>query len=223
MTKYKTNPESKTTILLAATKYFYDYGLNGTSIDRIANELNISKGLISYHYKTKYILAKTVYDIYRSELHNKVTKKYLADFKNNDLQLLTALVIRMGLRLYKEDSKACRFYQEIAPMVFYKNPEDNYPLYIPHYQQYNLHIDLQNCEDLLLQRAASGANLAVRLAYFTGTINCSYDFFEDYCVRTPFRFMNVPVEKIDQIVIKSKDIIEQYKIKINPNFSMEIN
>lgn len=47
-------------ILTTATQLFYEHGYDDTYFYQIAEVLNITKSLISYHFKTKSSLAKEV-------------------------------------------------------------------------------------------------------------------------------------------------------------------
>ena len=52
----------KEKILIKAVELFNDRGISSTSPNQIAAELNISTGNLTYHFKTKAILVKAVYE-----------------------------------------------------------------------------------------------------------------------------------------------------------------
>ena len=59
-------------ILSVATKLFYEQGYNNTYFYQIAEALNITKSLISYHFKTKSQLAKEVNEKFSVENKNTI-------------------------------------------------------------------------------------------------------------------------------------------------------
>ena len=65
----------KTNILLAAAKLFYDKGYNATSFEEIAEICDITKPLITYHYKTKANLANEVYLYFTEKRKTRLRKK----------------------------------------------------------------------------------------------------------------------------------------------------
>ncbi len=52
----------KEKILIKAVELFNERGISSTSPNQIAAALNISTGNLTYHFKTKAILVKTVYE-----------------------------------------------------------------------------------------------------------------------------------------------------------------
>lgn len=63
MAVYKTGIESKRKIYETAKGLFYEYGFENTSVDAIAKKAGVPKGLVTYYYKKKEMLA-FAYDEY---------------------------------------------------------------------------------------------------------------------------------------------------------------
>lgn len=54
--------QTRRQIYNTAKELFYEKGFDGTSYADIHHSLNINKGLIPYHFKSKYALARMIYD-----------------------------------------------------------------------------------------------------------------------------------------------------------------
>lgn len=60
----KENPQRnvKEQILEVASRMFMEYGYHGTTFQKIADELHITKGSITYHFKNKFFIVETLID-----------------------------------------------------------------------------------------------------------------------------------------------------------------
>jgi AcrR family transcriptional regulator len=85
----KLSPEEK--ILAEARELFILYGFNGTTIDKIANEAEVSKTAIHYYFRSKL------------KLFEKVFPGIIEDFKNTELDKKYRLQILIFL-LYEMSS-----------------------------------------------------------------------------------------------------------------------
>ena len=63
----------KEKILLKAVELFNEQGISSTSPNQIAAALNISPGNLTYHFKTKAILVKEVYERMHTESKDIIT------------------------------------------------------------------------------------------------------------------------------------------------------
>ena len=59
---YAVGDATKASILNAFRKSFYEKGIRSTSYSEICSVLGINKGLIAYHFSSKYAIAKIIYD-----------------------------------------------------------------------------------------------------------------------------------------------------------------
>lgn len=221
MTIYRTNSITKLYILEEAKKLFYDNGYKNTSISQIANSLDISKGLITYHFKTKFHLANTVYDDYRIDLLHVLTDKIKKIQPNLNPIYYDDIQLRTVFRLYKSDYNARRFYMEIAPELLMHSLKSHYHIiYGPkaHYHHLNLNYDEQ--EDLLMQYASSAGITAIRLAYFRGEVKSSYEFAEDSCTTTMARLLKFDEEMIHDMITIGKEVANSLDIKFEPYFKI---
>ena len=54
----------KEEILNIAQSMFRDYGYDGTTFQKIADQLGITKGAITYHFKNKHLIMAHFFDLY---------------------------------------------------------------------------------------------------------------------------------------------------------------
>ena len=212
-------------ILTTATQLFYEHGYDDTYFYQIAEVLNITKSLISYHFKTKSSLAKEVTETFSVRNKNIISfKLYQTYFCNNkfDLQLSTAIEIRLSTALILQDPKVSRYIRESADGHY----ED---MFTPHYKnfykihdrQYHLNINRQNDEISMLARGATAASNAIIIDFINNMLNCTLEECLDYIVEMNFRFMRVGEKRIAEIIDQSKEIIKQVGFIFKPYFIIE--
>jgi AcrR family transcriptional regulator len=212
-------------ILTTATQLFYEQGYDKTSFQELADLLDITKSLISYHFKSKSLLAKAVTERYSVNNKNAIAfKLYQQYFSKHryDLQLSSAVEIRLSTELFFRDPNAARYIIE----TLNGNYEDAYishykQFYIIHDRQYHLNINPDIDEISLLARGASGASQAVITDYINGNIDCTMNECLDYIVEMIFRFMRIDEARISELIAMSKKIISQIDFQFLPYF--EIN
>ena len=219
-----TTDSNKNKIIEVATKYFYEQGYTNTFFEQIAEACNISSPLISYHFNRKSALAKAVSDKYTGENKNRIAFKVYKSFyglRKYDLQYSTAVEILLTNRLIHEDKKVMRFMKERADSYYEDmQSQSTVDLYRIHDRRYHLDINRDNDEISMLAFSAAGASLALRIAYYRGYIDCSFDEFNDYATAVHFRVMNLEKAKIDEILKESHKIIDQLDFKILPYFKI---
>ncbi|KNZ43565.1 TetR/AcrR family transcriptional regulator [Acetobacterium bakii] len=212
-------------ILAIATKLFYDQGYNNTYFYQISEALNITKSLISYHFTTKSQLAKEVIEKFSVQNKNRIAfKLYQNYFFNNkyDLQLSTAIEIRLSTTLILSDPKVARYIKESADGNFEDMFIEHYKsFYKIHDRQYHLNINRQNDEISLLARGATAASNAIIIDFINNSLDCTLDECLDYIVEMNFRFMRVDEKRINQIIDKSKEVIDKVGFELSPYFVIE--
>ena len=212
----------KTNILLIAAKLFYDKGYNATSFEEIADQCNITKPLITYHYKTKANLANEVHLYFTEKRKNKITEKIYKYYGTYDMQAGIAVESRFGLRILNEDTKAYRFYHERVNASFDNIfTEPNMSLYNAYDRRYHLQLDRGNDELRIAALSAKASAAALIVSYFSGKLNCSFEFLEKNVASLPFKVIDVPQEQIDLILVRSEDILDTLQFKIIPYFDID--
>lgn len=214
----------KENILLAATKLFYEQGYKNTYMEEIADVCEITKPLITYYFKTKSNLARQVTDKYLADHKNNIALKlYTEYFKGGktDLQVSTAVEIRLYDTLHLCDSNALRFMKEHADENYEDTfPKDSVRLYKIHDRRYHLDIDRDADEISMIARSAMSSSLSVKLAYASGEFNCTLEECLDYLTRVHFVLMHIDKKRIDEIVAESKYVLQQVNFEIKPYFQV---
>lgn len=75
----KSSNEAKQDILHAAEKLFKIHGYDKTTLQMIANELDIAQGTLGHHFSNKYKITHELFFNYIRELHGHVLKNMPAD------------------------------------------------------------------------------------------------------------------------------------------------
>jgi AcrR family transcriptional regulator len=209
-------------ILAVATELFYDQGYDKTYFYQIAERLGITKPLISYYFKSKSHLAKKVSENYTSQCKNNIALKLYQEYfqrQKYDLQLSTAIEIRLLDTLTFTDPKVKRFVSESANGHFEDIFQSNYKSFFKiHDRHYHLKINHQIDEVSLLSRGYVAASMAIRLGFFNDEFSCSMEECLDYSIEMLFRFMRVDEKRIQEIIDKSKEVIEQIDFQFEPYF-----
>ncbi len=214
----------KENILQAATKLFYEQGYTATYLDQIAAVCEITKPLITYYFKSKSNLAREVTEQFLIEHKNSVALRlYLEYFKENptDLQVSTAVEIRLFDMLHLCDPKVMRFIKEHAD----EKHEDTFSrsavhLYKIHDRRYGLKLKRCSDEISMIARSAMASSLAVKLAYANGEFDCSLEECLDYLTSVHFVLMHIDEHRIDEIIDESKRVLQLIKFEIKPYFQV---
>ncbi|WKY48140.1 helix-turn-helix domain-containing protein [Eubacteriaceae bacterium ES3] len=215
----------KENILQVATELFYEKGYKATYLGEIAERCEITKPLITYYFKSKSQLAGEVGDKMVIDLKNRVALKlYVEYFKDNptDLQVSTAVEIRLFDMMHLYDEKVMRFARERADDRFADNfTKANVYLYKIHDRHYGL--NLKRCPDeiSMIAHAAMSSSLAVKLAYDSGEFDCTADECLDYLTSLHFTMMHIDESRIDEIISESKRIHKLIPFEIKPYFKVE--
>lgn len=223
--KEMTMNNQKEQILQVASQLFYEQGYKKTYLDQIAAICEITKPLISYYYKSKSSLARAVSDSFLFELKNKVALKLYTDYfkeRKADLQVSTAVEIRLYNQMFLADPKAMRFLKELADDKYEDLfSQESIRLYKIHDRRYHLNVNADTDELAMIANAARGASFSVLWAYDRGEFNCTQEDCLDYIARLNFVLMNVDKERIDAILAESKEVLKQVPFTFKPYFQIE--
>lgn len=215
----------KEQILKVANQLFYEQGYKKTYLDQIAEICGITKPLISYYYKSKSSLARAVSDTFLFELKNKVALKLYTDYfkdRKTDLQVSTAVEIRLYNQMFLADPKAMRFLKELADDKYEDLfSQDSIRLYKIHDRRYHLGLNDDIDELAMIANAARGASFSVLWAYDRGEFNCSQEDCLDYIARLNFVLMHIDKNRIDAILAESKEVLKQVPFSFKPYFQIE--
>lgn len=223
MIKNKDSHQGKE-ILESATKLFYENGYNDTHLDYVADACGITKQLISYYYGSKAELAIAVddnYSILNKNTINFKTYKYFYGMEFFDLQVNTAIEIKLESMLLLNDEKAMRFYKEIAAIDPKYYGDSNILFYEAHDRRYHLDIDRSRDELNMLAIASGMAGQALLIAYDDGAFCCTQQQLLDYSIEVLYKLMNISAERIKEINEESNKIIKMLNFSFKPYFIIE--
>jgi AcrR family transcriptional regulator len=223
--KEKLMKNQKENILETATRLFYEQGYKKTYLEQIAQICDITKPLISYHFKSKSKLARAVSDTFLIDFKNKIAMKLYTDYfrgRKTDLQVSTAVEIRLYNQLFLADPKAMRFIKELADDTYEDLlGQDSIRLYQMHDRRYHLDIERDTDELSMLASSARAAGFAVLWAYDRGDYKCSMEDCLDYITRLNFVLMHIDKERIDAILAESKQVLRQVPFELKPYFQID--
>ncbi|KNZ42276.1 TetR/AcrR family transcriptional regulator [Acetobacterium bakii] len=215
----------KENILETAAQLFYEQGYKKTYLDQIAEICDITKPLISYHFGSKSKLARKVSDAFLFDFKNKIALKLYTDYfkgRRTDLQVSTAVEIRLYNQLFLCDAKAMRFIKELADEKYedlFSN--DSIRLYKMHDRRYHLNIHQDMDEIAMIATAARSSTFSILWAYDRGEFNCPMEDCLDYITRLNFVLMHIDTKRIDAILAESKQVLEQVHFEFKPYFQIE--
>lgn len=212
-------------ILETATKLFYEQGYKNTFLDQIADICEITKPLISYYFKSKSNLAREVSDGFLFDMKNKIAMKlYTHYFRGirTDLQVSTAVEIRLYNQLFLTDPKAMQFIRELADDK-YENlfSPNGIWLYKMHDRRYHLNLSNETDELSMVTTAARSAGFSVLWAYDRGEFNCSLEDCLNYIIRLNFMLMHIDNKRIDEILEETKRVLMRVPFEYKPYFVIE--
>lgn len=218
------NKNQKENIILAATRLFYEQGYKSTYMDQIADLCEITKPLITYHFKTKSNLARVVTEKFLTEHKNRVAfKLYTEYFKERptDLQVSTAVEIRLFDMLHLCDPNVMRFVKEHSDDTHNDIYSDSsVHLYKIHDRRYKLKLTRCADEISLIAQSALASSISVKLAYANGKFDCTLEECLDYLTSVHFVLMHIDEARIDAIIEESKHVLEVIPFEIKPYFQV---
>ena len=220
-----TMKSQKENILQVASRLFYEQGYKKTYLDQIAEICEITKPLISYYFKSKSSLGRSVGDAFLFDLKNKVSLKLYNDYfkgRRTDLQVGTAVEIRLYHLLFLSDPKAMQFIRELADDKYEDmfSTEGNV-LYKMHQRRYHLDFNEQTDELAMIATAARSSSFSLMWAYDRGDFKCTRDDCLDYIIRLNFVLMHIDKQRIDEIIAESKKVLEVVPFSFKPYFQID--
>ncbi len=214
-------------IFNSALELFYENGYNNTTFDQIAEKANINKPLITYYFGTKSALVSEIFKFITKRIKNTSALKAYKQLGIRDINLLTAIDMRIVETLYLHDQRANRFFMEAYPslMEYYtKNKSeiktDNYnAVYRYRYKGKHNYDDCFKFEMMSLTNRA--AVLTLHCSYYNGLINCSFDEFMSQILSFQFMNMGFNHKEIDYYITESEHCMSELKMIYKPYFIVE--
>lgn len=205
-------------ILSVAKKSFYEHGYSATTYIYLAKVLKTSPGSFSYYFSSKAALAGEVYQdvLYHLDLYVKDKVRECI----NDPLLHYAVVSRLWLELFRQDASFFRFYYEFGRDDIEIARGFNL-LRICDPTNGLIHYDESNDERALITSATKGHSWFTNTAYFSGKLSTSYDYYCDYHLRTNLLLTRTPQDLIEEIILRSKNIVNSLHFTVLPYFTFQ--
>ena len=224
MPTHERNQKMRDKILNTARKLFYEVGYNNTRFIHIADQIGITKGLITYYFGTKANLANEVYTQYETEITNKINfmiyEKYKDQFQYQP-KLVTVVIQLTTLNMLNQDEKARRFFVEHMYQNLQFSIEDTFlPFYMAQRRK-GRHDEMQYYDSMkIMAFSQRAARAAVALAYFRGKLNLTFEEFVDYSLSVYWKIEQMSEAKIEELITEAKEIQRTLEIQIKPMFEI---
>ena len=224
MVKLEKNQEMRADILNTAKVLFYEYGYKDTLFVHIANELGITKGLITYYFGTKANLANEVYTQFEMEINNKINFMMYANHMqqyNYEPKLVIAVIQMTTLDMFHQDEKARRFFVEHMYENLQFGIEDTFiPFYMAQRRKGGRE-ELKKYDYVkMVAFSQRAARASTSLAYFRDKINIPYEEFVDYSLSLHWKIEQMPETKIKEMLETAKMLYKSLQIQIKRRFEI---
>jgi hypothetical protein len=212
---------NKRLILNTATELFYQNGYEKTSFEKIAAACRITKPLITYHFKTKTLLASEVFDNYSSEMWLLFCSRTQDLFPEYNQLSLSAAYSLGQLQYYKDVPEAFHFYEGFFSSgigIGIQGIESliNFSLSESHLSE----ID-KNIQHMYF----IGSNYASRgliYNYAAGNIRCSDKEFKKFFLQCNYRCYGLSEDEINIIQTEAEELLDKLTLLYLPNFRWQI-
>lgn len=113
MGEYSAGIATKARILQVCKELFYAYGLEDTTYKMICDKAEINRGLLPYHFRSKYNIARTIYDSFLQQFEGWMDQiyrdvDYVERFAASCLVLYRFIYSNRNFMRFYCDLKTCR-------------------------------------------------------------------------------------------------------------------
>ncbi len=206
MGRYKKGLKTKNKIIQASKSLFYFNGYRKTTVQGIADLADVNLGLISYYFKSKDNIAKSIFIGFLKEIELEVRKTY-PDNEDDILPLYMAKE-RIFFEIILNNDNYQRFYREIinSNMIF-TLLED----YVEkNYNSINDKVNRINNKNLITAYSAleTGGRYNILRKYFKNTMDLDVDMVIDILIGCTPRLFGYSNEDVRKFIEKSKEYAE---------------
>jgi len=208
MARYKKGLKTKNKIIQASKSLFYFNGYRKTTVQGIADLADVNLGLISYYFKSKDNIAKSIFIGFLKEIEKEVRKTYPDKNNNKDIMPLYMAKERIFFEIILKNDNYQRFYREIinSNMIF-TLMED----YVEkNYTSINNKVDKINDKSLITAYSAleTGGRYNILRKYFKKTIDLDIDMVIDILIGCTPRLFGFSNEDVSKFIKESRDYSE---------------
>ena len=221
MADYSVGIITRDKILETCKFLFFKYGVEDTTYKMICESANVNRGLIPYHFKTKYNIAQTIYEELLSEYEDWINKIFpLAKF---ELCVQFCCSSMLLYRLICSNEKFMKFYYDI------KNARELNPASFK-IQQHIIQ-NLMEYYDIKLSPSEITTLTCMFTSIETGLINGVYNKTitegPDLIVKKDMNFvlssLEFDQEKVHNYFDSAMALTKGYSIEMGPSFKLMFN
>jgi DNA-binding transcriptional regulator YbjK len=207
MGRYKKGLKTKNKIIQASKSLFYFNGYKKTTVQGIADLADVNLGLISYYFKSKDNIAKSIFIGFLKEIEQEV--KALDCSKDKDLMSVYMAKERIFFEIILKNDNYQRFYKEIINSNMIFNLLEDYVE--RNYTVINNHIKKINNDDLIKSFSALeiGGRYNILRKYFRNSINLDIDMLINILIGCTPRLFGYSNENVDSYIKESKVIADK--------------
>lgn len=218
MAKYEPGIKTRKKILKTCKKLFYDKGYDDTTYDEICQEGNTNKGVLYYHFKTKYHIGRTIFSEFLVKNYRLVSKILDEKYGEEGYKYLEALHLRSYLSLLHNDEKLRRFYHQITNVA--KFTADYAGVMEETHKRYSraCNLNLSDNDIKFLTSVIMGASASTYTMFLHGYFDISFEEYMDYRVRIFHSMMGMEKNQVNHIVEESKTRFQDFNLGVKKYF-----
>ncbi|HCX04587.1 MAG TPA: hypothetical protein DHM42_08860 [Clostridiales bacterium] len=211
MGRYRKGLKTKNKIIQASKSLFYFNGYRKTTVQGIADLADVNLGLISYYFKSKDNIAKSIFIGFLKEIEQEVKNTY-PDNDKDIIQLYMAKE-RIFFEIILTQENYQRFFREIINSNMIFNLIEDYVE--KNYNLINEKVKRINNKNLITAFAAleTGGRYNILRKYFRNTIDLELDGLIDILIGCTPRLFGYSNEDVSRFIEESKTYAEDVNKK----------
>lgn len=209
---------SRSRLLKAASILFYEQGYAATTLAQISEKSGVNNGLITYYFGTKNNLASEIYSLYLMNIRAEISRQLFLERKEFSMELGIAVEQRVTLALKLENPNLLRFVNEYQKdRVAYTSVNERRERYYE-LQKMLINPDISDTDLKLYSVCGVAIVKSISEAYEKNYLNCDIDYLKDYIIRMLFSMLQLPPDRIEELVAESRKWEARLTIKVGPFF-----
>jgi len=228
MGNYRNGTETKNALYNSAKRNFYTKGYHNTSIKDIVSDVNANLGLFTYYFDSKEAVGVSIIKEMVNDITMVLEEPLEELYHTNDLLLIDMVEYRTLFKCLANNANLARYYLDISATRGYINTCFHYMEYfmtrlIGRSAEYPTN-DLIHDKVYASVAVSVAAGMEMQLArdicnrHFTGDLWQAVDYF--FAVFYSLLFSDK--ELLANHIIKSKQIVDKFEIKLHDDFSVEL-
>ena len=220
MPSYQPGIQTREKILNTCKKLFYEKGYDDTTYNDICQEGNINRGLIPYHFKSKYNISRSIFVNFLVDNNSLVRSLIKEKYGDTKLQYAPAVHLRSYLNIIYSDEKFKRFYYQISRVTEFSS---NYTDVLESFHRQNIEtfkLDLTEIDIKFLTATVTGMSTSTAVLFMHGYLEVSLEDYIDHRIKLFHSLMNIEGKKINEIIEESRRIYSGLNIGLKKYFKL---